>query len=729
MPELMGLLKDENATVRSYGARELARLADKRSADALAEALTDTRGDVQRCAAEGLAKVGDERHVPALVTFVMAHWPEPYTDGSSAYYLLPAIETIGKLSSKAPPELIRLIEQIPDSENPRVRNWWLLQESTARCLGRIGDKGALEPLRRALAVLEKRCQDYRTWYAVRVALGAIDPQNMAFDRPAAKILSEVSWGKGGTYGEGPLTELGSQATEDLAWALRFESVQDHERVVDALKALGNIGGDTAAKILRSFIDAHSVRPETTGSPRQDCLITALAALLKAVPSEETAKEVFVASHDLDDSQQRLLVGMILYPSPHKIPPEIEITFLQWVMLGSEQAGPLEGLGAADAAFHVGGIGGKRTGEILSKALLKSSDIDTAIAIAEALGAIRDYDAVPTLIEASKLTNVPKDAVAYALGGIRDERAVPALRDLMRSDNLTKDERLWVAAALARMGADYGDNARLIREALPESLDQAKWLQDKETVTAIATFVKAGESPARPRRHEPYMRQGRFSHVPGPFSLSEYAIYILTSVGTHDALEALTSRVDIEKIDDLDHVFRVSTAAAHMAERLGDSSKERWATVAALAQVVRASVTFTVAFTQAQGPVVRPDEIDQKHVKIVENDPALARRMWLAGVNRRLSHADGPPADRPDVPGRAVRLAELIFSPELIPALERLAKESKTTEEIHAKRSIVEYYNVRSLAAKVLAEKTGQAYTFVDVDGRTHPGGWNPSLEE
>jgi hypothetical protein len=83
----------------------------------------------------------------------------------------------------------------------------------------------------------------------------------------------------------------------------------------------------------------------------------------------------------------------------------------------------------------------------------------------------------------------------------------------------------------------------------------------------------------------------------------------------------------------------------------------------------------------------------------------------------------------DIRGRAVHLAELIFAPELIPSLERLAKECETSEDFRGKRGIVRYYKVRSMAAKTLTEKTGRPYTFVDADGRTHPGGWDPSQED
>jgi HEAT repeat protein len=736
VPELITLLKDEDATTRSYTARELARLADKRSADALAEALTDTMGDVRRYAAEGLAKVGDERHVPALVASVMAHLPDANTGGSHVWYSFPAMEAIGKLSSKAPPELIRLIERIPGSGNSKAEVWWRLHENTARCLGRIGDKEAFEPLRRAQAALERGCQDYRTWYAVRKALAAIGSADIAFDRPAADILNEVSGGKGGMSGMVPLTKLGDLAMEDLAWVLRFENSQDDQRVRDAIRALGEIGSNAASQILRDYVDELvsrlSTQPRTPGQLIHFYLPVALESLLKTAPNEETVSRIFVESHRLREVEQYWLIAGVLDTSSNKVPAEIKMVLAEWVMLGSGQAGPLQGNAAEYSARWLGGTGGQRAGEILSKALVESSETVKVIATAEALRAIRDYDAVPALIEASKITNVPKDAVAYAMGSIRDERAIPALRDMIHRDGLTQQDRLWAAAALERMGADYDANARLIREALPDSLDQAKSLHDKETITAIAAFIKGDDPQAKGVERTPYRRRSRFPDMPsGPSSLNEHAISTLVAIRTNDALEALAARVDLDKIDDPDHVRRVSTAAAQIAESLGHPAKERWVTVSWIAEAVARSVSFTLRISQQSQFRVETDEVRPDDLRIIEKDHALAQKMWIGEISRRLHNAatNAPWAHPSDVHGHAVRLAELIFAPELIPSLERLARECKTSEDFRGKRGVVRYYNVRSMAAKVLTEKTGRPYTFVDADGRTHPGGWNPSQDE
>jgi hypothetical protein len=112
-------------------------------------------------------------------------------------------------------------------------------------------------------------------------------------------------------------------------------------------------------------------------------------------------------------------------------------------------------------------------------------------------------------------------------------------------------------------------------------------------------------------------------------------------------------------------------------------------------------------------------------------PALARKLWIAEATRRLDLAakQQEPNWESEIDDSALRSIEDIFAPELTPVLERIAKESRAVVTSHGKYQFVKFYNVRSLAAKILSEKTGQPYTFVDVDGGTHPGGWEPSQEK
>ena len=87
VPVLINLLRDDDAdNVRVYAAQQLDRLADKRSTQALADALSDTNENVRRYAAKGLAKIGSEKHVPALVKAVINNLPDQNQADFSNWY-------------------------------------------------------------------------------------------------------------------------------------------------------------------------------------------------------------------------------------------------------------------------------------------------------------------------------------------------------------------------------------------------------------------------------------------------------------------------------------------------------------------------------------------------------------------------------------------------------------------------------------------------------------------
>jgi len=704
VPELMILLGDEDAMVRAYAAQQLARLADARSADALAAALADSSRGVRQSAGEGLVKIGSARHVPALVASVISHPPDPNTSDTESFFSAPALEAIAKLSPKAPPELVGLLEEISAGGHIKNEDSWRLLENLARCFGQIGDRAALEPLEWARETLEAGHQNYKAWYAVRKALADIDPEKAPFDRPAADILDSIRLGKIDAAGIQrkwilPLVEHGKQAVSDLGWALWFDSEWDFARVKIATEALGDIGGRDAADALRQHIERHMALSEQNQRVRWLLSRGMLLALLKADPNETTVDEVILACRSLPRIEQEFFVGEVSGASAKGIPVEIRTTFFKRALLGGEKVKPLDPLCANVAAGWLAQMGGREAGEILSSVLLDLPKSGRGEAAVRALWTMKDYDAVPTLLKAFELGKARQGTIAYALGMIADKRAVPALKDAANSGTLVGQDRLWVAAALARVGEDYTDNAKLIREALPHSLEQAQWLRDDETIGAVAALI--GSEPG----------------------ITERAIRTLGAIGNDRALGALVGQIDLETVTDPMHLQNLSDAAARLAKKLGHPSAAYWAGVTATTAAVRG--WFAMGQT-------KPSESERRSAfEAVTGDPGLARHVWIAEVNRRLDLAASGKAQsyEYDVPGSAVSSAGTIFAPELVATMERIARESNSSQSFHGSRSMVEHYTVRSLAARILTEKTGQPYSFVDVDGRTHPGGWNPSVEE
>ncbi len=707
VPALVDLLKDEDDGVRTYAAQQLARLADKRSAEALVSALTDSVGNVRMYAAEGLAKIGDDKHVPQLVAAVINSLPETDQAEFRTWSLVAMLESLGKLSSKAPPEIVALLTRIR-ADQKISPDWWRFYAAAVRCLGQIGDKAAYDQLQQVRKALEANYQSYDTWYAVRKALAAIDRDSMPFDRPAADILNQARPGmisneyRHTTWVQ-PLVELGTQAVPDIEWALRFEDEQNNERTLVAVEALGQIGGAEPAKVLRQYIKRQLSREAGTQlvGRRGYALRMAMLALLQAEPEKQTVEQVLSFLPALGDFEQEYFVGSTSHAKPQTIPQKTRAFLYSSIVLTQRKHKPFGSYAPSAAAKFLGQIGGEEAGQALSEALLNSEDARVGEAAARALGGIKYYDAIPTLIKASALADAPVGTIAAAMGAIGDKRALPALENLQSREGLGQTEHLSIAAALARLGKDYDRNAAIVRRALPESLELAQWLHDRKTVKAVAAFVKDRQEYTRQR-----------------------AISTLEGMGTKEAFHALTRFIDLGRITDLQWLEELSDAASRMAGEMGDDSiKDYYAEIAAVSRAVRG--WFVITASAQPSPEARDGN------EMIQRRAALARKVWIAQASRRLDLATKEDTEsfQCNIPEQAISALEDIFASELVPVLRRIVRESQAKVSFHGKDKIVAFYHIRSLAAEILSKKTGRPYGFIDADGRTHPGGWNPSHEK
>jgi|GEM_PF-2434996 len=727
VPVLMDLLKDEDSGVRTYAAQQLAWLADKRSAEALASALTDSVGNVRMYAAEGLAKIGDDKYVPQLVAAIIDSLPETDQAEFRTWSLVAMLESLGKLSTKAPPEIVALMTRIR-ADQQISPDWWRFYAAVARCLGQIGDKATYDQLQQVRKALEANYQNYDTWYAVRKALAAIDRDKAPFDRPGADILNSARSGMitdehRRTKWVQPLVELGTQAVPDIEWVLRFEDEQNNERTRVAIEALGQIGGAEAAKVLRQYIERllsqngenraaktqlytmERLSSQQAGTRlvrrRGYPLRMAILALLQAEPKKQTVEDVLSFLPALDDFEQEYFIGGTFHAKPETIPQEIKVFLYSRILLIQQKQGPSGSYATGAAAKFLGQLGGKEAGQALSEALLKSEDAKIRESAATALGGIKNYDAIPTLIKAAALTNPPIGAIAAAMGAINDKRALPALENLQSREGLRQMDPVCIAAALARLGKDYDLNAAIVRKALPDSLELAQWLYDEKTIKAVAAFVEDQQEYTRQR-----------------------AISTLEGMGTKEAFEALVRFIDVERITDPRRLEQLSAATSRMAGGLGDNSaKDYYAEVAAVSRAVPGWFQITA---RVQPPPDRRDTYE-----LVKRRAALARKVWIVEATRRLDLAAKGEKEvwQHDIPAQAIRAVTDIFAPELVPVLHRIVRENQAKVSFHGKDRMVEFYHVRSLAAEILSKNTGRPYSFIDADGRSHPGGWNPSHEQ
>jgi len=191
---LCWMLKDESRFVRIDAAYRLAKLADKRATEPLIAMLRDIDWEVRYWAAEALDKVGDKRAVESLVTVLQdKNWcvrlcaaialgnladkraVDPLIASlkdKDGFVRLAAVEALGKLGDKrAVKPLIVAMEYEDNIDRSSfqlgtypyrerlldlVRRLQALAEplclKIAKSLGRLGDKRAIEPLKKMLAV-------------------------------------------------------------------------------------------------------------------------------------------------------------------------------------------------------------------------------------------------------------------------------------------------------------------------------------------------------------------------------------------------------------------------------------------------------------------------------------------------------------------------------------------------------------------------------------------------
>ncbi|HAX61475.1 MAG TPA: hypothetical protein DCX95_02805 [Elusimicrobia bacterium] len=160
---LIALLKDQNTEVRRCAAVSLGEIGDKRAVPHLIKSLSDSDGGMLIDSANSIAKFKDETSIPALKKLLADGRPvvritalkslmvfsarpdvqsiivERLNDEAEGVRLT-AIQSVSSLKLKS--AVANLIKNLKDV-NPQVR------AESAKVLGELGDKSAIEPLKKA----------------------------------------------------------------------------------------------------------------------------------------------------------------------------------------------------------------------------------------------------------------------------------------------------------------------------------------------------------------------------------------------------------------------------------------------------------------------------------------------------------------------------------------------------------------------------------------------------
>jgi HEAT repeat protein len=230
-------------------ADKLVALGDKDIIPEIAELLESEKRSERCNAGYLLAKLGDERGLPAIIAELEDTGPRPVIDQhmglkrtirQDRYY---AVHVLGALGdARAVPVLLKYL----DDDH--------LYYKVSTTLGEIGDKRAIGPLR---AVLRHDDAQHRFWATYGLAiLGEEDGVTglIGFLRDSDFRLRRHAAGGVAAYG-------GKRALPVLVKALDDENVHVRRSVITAL---GNLGDPRAIPHLRRFLDDQT--PITRGDP-------------------------------------------------------------------------------------------------------------------------------------------------------------------------------------------------------------------------------------------------------------------------------------------------------------------------------------------------------------------------------------------------------------------------------------------------------------------------------
>ncbi|MBI5573642.1 MAG: HEAT repeat domain-containing protein [Elusimicrobia bacterium] len=185
---LIALLKDQNTEVRRCAAVSLGEIGDKQAVPHLLKSLNDADGGMIIDSASSIAKFKDETSIPPLKKLLTDGRPviritalkslmvfsdkpdvqsvivERLNDEAEGVRLT-AIQSVSSMKLKS--AVANLIKNLSDV-NPTVRT------ESAKALGEIGDKSAIEPLKKAIEVKDDATLNLEVVGAVKQAIEKLE---------------------------------------------------------------------------------------------------------------------------------------------------------------------------------------------------------------------------------------------------------------------------------------------------------------------------------------------------------------------------------------------------------------------------------------------------------------------------------------------------------------------------------------------------------------------------
>jgi HEAT repeat protein/cyclophilin family peptidyl-prolyl cis-trans isomerase len=491
VPDLIGVLADDEARVRRRAALAVGRVGLVDGVEPLTLLLTDPEPEVRQMAVFALGLIGDASAVPALVQALTD--PSPVVQGRAAEALgtLGAGEHAGAIADMARPRIGYIATIAPDDltypMSPEI-------ESVRLALFALARLEAFEPL--ASIVLDGGRPLSRWWPVAYALRRAPDPRGAGALRELLAFEGRFTRGFA-ARGLGILKV--EEAVPELA-RLAADVARDPFVAVEAVRALGEIRAPDAVPALVQLLKTPDVHPGIRAeavtaigrSGRADDAEMLLDLLDDGSPQVRAAAFGAVAALDRD----RLLLALSgLDPDPEwrvraavatalgtALEPE-QVPGLLEPSLNDEDPRVRQAALAALAAARAPGA------ETTLVAALASEDAGVRRAAAEGLGALGASGtgaALRTSLEASRdePAQATRPAILAALAKLEGAGAVPVLASALQDPDWAIRVR---AAALLREIEPQRPVAEAIRPA-PTRLDRETYAAPSITAPRYSTHV-------------------------------------------------------------------------------------------------------------------------------------------------------------------------------------------------------------------------------------------------
>ena len=508
---------------------------------------------------------------------------------------------------------------------------------------------------------------------------------------AEEILAPLNPSKGidsnADEAAGQLAALGADVVPLLGDVLAYPNSPDESRIVAAARALGILDGKDAAGLLIGAL-------KTKIGWMAGELICALMKISSDDAIVDDVAKVIAAQREID---QEFTIRNFEKP---------EIALRARMRLYSH-FDDFKSYGRNSVVRGLGKVANKDAFKRLTGILLKESGTTADIA-ARQLAGMKSFDPCPAYVDAFDAGKVSRELIICA--AIRGcTGAIPYLERVKISayQDMKADLPLVATGALARLGKDYEKNAEEVRAALGKdefgSYPAAALLTDDATVRVMGAKLidYAGKDNLT-------IKSGSHAYGMG----QTIVIYLLGQMPNRLAANTLMDDLGVLPVSIWSNV---SDALESLGSELNDDS------IASDGAGLKAVIYYCGIGYWQMAPKRDDPEIAKARstaAAFLKLRPALFKKLFAESM---YEYADWG--------GKSfiVTLAGDAWTPQATPVFEDIIKTDKNVMRYTKTGSgnQLSHYRVREQMAKVLQEKTGRPYTYVDVDGVTRNAGEMP----